>query len=180
MSDPTTESLNKLPKVRIVTPADINPPLGKEEAHMLHGIMEGARHNFQDGGYLAPAFFEMTRTGEMNIYAIAETKGSVFEWIQKRWPNNLASILLTEVWLARALKSDGAKPLVMPSQRIDRMERVMLVMWLPYRRISMISSIQRNPDRLGPWEIWDDTSNENLARPAGRMIGVPIPGEEKP
>lgn len=170
--------------VEIKTVEDIKPPLADNIAAFLKGIMDGARSSFEKDHECHPFFF-MMKDEKMGVAYISEisdeNKSAMFRMMHQKVQENDACILINEVWMARALKSEaesikkcGHGLLVMPRDRIDRREMVMLNLWMKDRQIGLTAEITRKPDQLGSWQKFNDTADTDSPKAEGRMLGKEI------
>lgn len=174
----------KMPELKTIDhPMELDPPLDEEVEDFVYGIMSGARGNFEEFDECKPFFFGLDEDGQVVPHIIQEitpeSKGKMFQWMHRQRTIYRACIFLNEMWISHPTKMEqvmhpDGENLTPPSERPDRGEGVMLNLWNGDRRITLIADITRNPDKLGPWRVLEDTSNpENGVEACGRMIGVP-------
>lgn len=160
---------------KVITHAqEIEPKLEERIAEFVQTILHGARECFERDNQCLPIFFVLKGYQiEPHIFEVftPETKYDIFEWMHKQVPLNDCCCFVIETWLAKAMKSEGVDDtLLRPEQRFDRRELVMVHVWMPNRTISICAEITRNPDALGPWEVFSDSDNPNGVQPGGAML----------
>jgi len=171
----------KIPTVVINKAQDLQPPLDKSVEEFLDSIMKGARDCFDRDNEVMPLFFmkDGDQTVPMGFKELTpEVKQAFYKWMHTQIPLHDACIFVVETWFASALKSetkDGVDDLLlMPSQRADRREMVMIHLFTPTRRVTIVAEITRKPNKLGPWERFEDTDDKGSIHVEGPMINVPF------
>lgn len=171
----------EIPIVEVKKGSDIQPPLEKTVAEFLDSILDGARSCFENDGECKPLFFAM-KDGEVIPHIIGELnpdiKPALFNWMHRQVPLYDACIFVVETWFARAMKNeDPHQLLVMPSERFDKREMVMVHLWLKDRSVAIVAESERNPDRLGPWEKFSDSADTGSLKFEGQMVRTPEKGQ---
>lgn len=144
---------------------DIKPELEEGQKDMLDCFLLAGRRFFDRDHHIQPVFAVMDGL-DMHPYPIheitPENKHDLFDKMHELVRKHECCIFINEVWYCQALPSEAkdGKFLLQPSQRPDREEMVMINVWVGTKRhLGITAQIHRNPDKLGPWRLMDDTAD---------------------
>lgn len=148
-----------------ISAEDTMATLDENARGLVDTAMVGARESFDKDWEVNSFLLVIPEQGELKVYPMLhsndEEKAERWEFMRKQRANNPHVVLISEVWMAMCKKDDmnpDGSVKVMPRNHPNKVEKVMVNLWSGERSVIFAADITRNPNHLGEWRTWYDSS----------------------